>query len=447
VVETFENLQKQNPDKLSTYFSLANAYLADKQAAKAIKTYNYIEKQIGVNEQLSIQKKTIYLALNKEDKAIEEIKKLINAYPENTDYIRLLIDLYIANGHEYKVVELYQKIMEIIPDDATAPLIIADYYLRNDRVDEGTEIARKAIANPQLDVQTKLTFLVLNYLNKPIDASNKERVLGMADLMIKTHPESPRAYTFRGDVYSSLDEDELAIKDYKAALEFEKNIYDLWKKIIGYELEKAHYQSVCKLTEESLDYFPMSAELYLMGGIAHMRLKENTKAESLLKQGLELVVDDDWQRLQFYSSLGEVYNSLKDYPNSDTYFEKALEVDNKDPYLLNNYAYYLSLRREKLDKAKEMSLRSLEINPDNPAYLDTYGWILYLNNEFEKAKEYMLKALEKKPWDADILEHLGDVCYKLGQPDEALKYWERAKKKGSVSELLDKKITDKKLYE
>lgn len=446
-VEVYETLVKKKSFDINLQFNLANLYLQDNQPLKALKLYDEIEKQIGINDQLSVQKKNIYLSINKVDKAIEELDKLIIAYPENTDYIRLLIDLYIANGHEYKVVELYKKIIAINPLDGTAHLIIADYYLRNNKEKEGTEMAFMAIGNPQLDVQTKLTFLVLNYLNKGINESNQETVLKLADLMVETHPENPRAFTFRGDVYTSFKNDEKAILDYKTALGFEKDIIELWKRVIGYELEKGNYESAEKYANEALDYFPSSPEIYLLGGMANMRQQDNINAASLLNQGLDYVIKDKWLHYQFYTNLGEVYNSLKDYLNSDKYFEKALEIDTIDPFVLNNYAYYLSLRKDKLEKAKTMSARSLEIDPNNPAYLDTYGWILYLNEEYAKAKEYIEKALTAKPWDADILEHLGDACYKLGESDNALKYWEKAKKKGSVSEFIDKKIAEKKLYE
>ncbi|MBC8343240.1 MAG: tetratricopeptide repeat protein [Bacteroidetes bacterium] len=446
-VEVYESLVKKRSFDLNLQINLANLYLLDNQPVKALKLYDGIEAQLGINEQLSVQKKNIYLSLNKPEKAIEELEKLINAYPENTDFIRLLIDLYIANGHEYKVVELYHKIIAINPLDGTAHLIIADYYLRNKKEKEGTEMAFKAIANPKLDVQTKLTFLVLNYLNKDINDSNKETVLKLADLMVSTHGDNPRAFTFRGDVYSSLKEDDLAILDFKTALEMEKNILELWKKVIGFELQRGNYESAKGYADEALDYFPTSPEIYLFNGMANMRQQNNRNAENLLKQGLDYVIKDKWLYYQFYTSLGEVYNSLKEYTNSDKYFEKALEIDTIDPFVLNNYAYYLSLRKEKLEKAKKMSTKSLEIEPENPAYLDTYGWILYLTGDYTLAKEYIEKALELKPWDADILEHLGDTCYKLGLQDDALRHWQKAKRKGSVSEFIDKKIADKKLYE
>jgi tetratricopeptide (TPR) repeat protein len=116
--------------------------------------------------------------------------------------------------------------------------------------------------------------------------------------------------------------------------------------------------------------------------------------------------------------------------------------------LLNNWAYYLSQRKEKLDKAEEMSLMTIEIESTNPTYLDTYAWILYQQNKLDKATEYIEKALM---WggnsNAVIVEHYGDILYKAGNTEKAQEQWEKAKTLGKGSVLLEKKIIEKRLIE
>jgi predicted Zn-dependent protease len=115
--------------------------------------------------------------------------------------------------------------------------------------------------------------------------------------------------------------------------------------------------------------------------------------------------------------------------------------------VLNNYSYYLSLRRENLDKAKELSARLIKLEPDNPTYLDTHGWVLYVRGEYAAALPLLEKAARLNPSNATILEHYGDVLYKVGRNEEALKYWQLAKKNGAGSQWLDRKIAEKKLFE
>ena len=118
--------------------------------------------------------------------------------------------------------------------------------------------------------------------------------------------------------------------------------------------------------------------------------------------------------------------------------------------MLNNYSYYLSLRGDNLERAEELSARCNELEPDQANYQDTYAWILYKQGKFLQARDWLEKAVENGGGsNAVILEHLGDTHAKLNNITKALEFWNKAKEneKGDASDLLNKKIADKKLYE
>jgi Tfp pilus assembly protein PilF len=117
-------------------------------------------------------------------------------------------------------------------------------------------------------------------------------------------------------------------------------------------------------------------------------------------------------------------------------------------YVLNNYAYYLSLEGNELDKAEKMAKRAVTLDPENDSFQDTYGWVLFKQKKYKEAAEWILKAVQTKGEpSAEVLEHYGDVLYNLGDTSGALDYWIKAKQKGPGSELLDKKINEKKYYQ
>jgi Tfp pilus assembly protein PilF len=140
---------------------------------------------------------------------------------------------------------------------------------------------------------------------------------------------------------------------------------------------------------------------------------------------------------------------LKDYTKSDENYDKALELDPKDPNVLNNYAYFLSVRGEKMDKAELMSKESNALEPDQGSYEDTYGWIMYKQGKYSDAKIWIEKSLSHgSDKSATVLEHYGDILYKLGDTNKAYEYWLKAKNAGEgASEFLDKKLEGKKLIE
>ena len=95
-----------------------------------------------------------------------------------------------------------------------------------------------------------------------------------------------------------------------------------------------------------------------------------------------------------------------------------------------------------------MIQRAIELNPENANYLDTYGWILFLDKEYKDAEFWLLKAIDfGGANNGTILEHYGDVLYKLNKEVAALKYWELAKNNNNKSPILIQKINLKKYIE
>ena len=137
--------------------------------------------------------------------------------------------------------------------------------------------------------------------------------------------------------------------------------------------------------------------------------------------------------------------SQKKYSQCDTAYERALRLDAHNPLVLNNYAYSLAERGVQLQRAEEMSRRSLEKDSTNSSYLDTYGWILFKLGKFKEAEHYIKKAVNTGDSSAAVLEHLGDVYYRLNQPDKAKEYWSRALELDIKNSTLKEKVGRGKL--
>ena len=144
--------------------------------------------------------------------------------------------------------------------------------------------------------------------------------------------------------------------------------------------------------------------------------------------------------------LGDAYNGLKEYQKSDKAYEEALGVDPNNSLILNNYSYYLALRKENLDKAEKMSALLIKNNPTNASFLDTYAWVLFMKGNYKEAKKVMEKAIAGGDATATHFEHFGDILFQLNDIDAAIEQWQKARSLSIHHELLDKKIENKKLY-
>ena len=148
---------------------------------------------------------------------------------------------------------------------------------------------------------------------------------------------------------------------------------------------------------------------------------------------------------QFWTILGDAYNELKDHVKSDSCYVEALKLDPNNANALNNYSYYLSVRKKDLEKAKEMSKKSNELEPNNSSYQDTYGWILFQLEDYSNAKIWIEKAISNGgERNGTLLEHLGDVEFKLGNLTKASELWQKAIKAGGTTEFIQRKITEGK---
>ena len=200
--------------------------------------------------------------------------------------------------------------------------------------------------------------------------------------------------------------------------------------------------------EKALELFPNQAGICWFLGTAYLVEKDYESAVEVLEQGKKLSGVNEELKSYFNAQLGDTYNNLKNYKKSDESYEAALAYNPDNDHVLNNYSYFLSLRKEKLDLAKKMSTKLVMRNPENATYLDTHAWVLFMKGEYKDAKIYIEKAVNSNDeLSGTIIEHYGDILFKLGDVDSAVKQWQKAKGMDETSELIDKKIADRKLYE
>lgn len=447
-VKIYQKLIKNFPDRTDIYYDFADCYLRMNKPVDAIAIYDELEKKIGVNAELSLQKEKIYVRMGKFEKAVEEINKLITSAPDDAKYYGILAELYAANNKDAEAVETYQKALKIDGENPYINLSFSEYYRQKRDYTKGFIYLERAFNSEELDIDSKVKILLSYYVVSEKSEELKAQSLSLCDILIKSHPKEAKAYSVAGDFYYRDKKLEKAKEYFGKAVELDKSKYVIWNQLLIIESELQQFQEMIKHGKEAVELFPNEPTVYLLLGIAYLQEKNPTEAVLVLKQGKNMIIDNKALLGQFYANLGDAYYRTKQMELSDESYDEALKINPNDTYVLNNYAYYLSLRNEKLEKAEEMSKRSNEIDRDNASYNDTYGWILYSMGKYEDAKLWLEKAVANGASNnAVILEHLGDVAYKLKNSELALDYWIKAKNAGTGSDNLERKINEKKLIE
>lgn len=442
-----QNMVESDPDNIEHYQDLALNYIYQGEYKDAIEVYDEIEKRIGITEQISIQKQKLYLLMGKTGNAVEEIERLTEAFPEEVRFLEMLAEMYVTEKEWDKALATYEKILEIDPENPYINISLSDYYRKQGDEGKSLEYLKQGFANPELDIDTKIQILLAYYTVNEIYNELKEEAFMLASILVETHPDEPKAHSIYADLLYQDDRFKEARDSFRKVISLDSSKYLVWEQLLFVESELSDFKAMADESRRAIELFPQQPLLYLFAGVSKFQLREFEEAAKHLERGVQFVVGNDAMKAQFYSYLGDTYNELNAHTKSDEAYEKSLEFDPDNPIVLNNYAYYLSLRGENLEKAEQMAGRSVELDPDNGANQDTYGWVLYKMGRYEEAKKWIGKAIQNRESSAVVLEHYGDVLYKLGEKKEAVKYWEKASEKGEGSEFLEKKVRDKTLYE
>lgn len=446
--KVWSTIIKKNPDNIDYYYDLANAYIYENNLMEAIKVYDIIEKKIGITENISLQKQKIYLTENKFDKAVQELEKLSAASPDDTRYFAMLAELHMGKKMYDKALVYYNKILDKDPNEKFIHISLASYYREVGNKEKSYLELKKGFENPTLEIDTKIQILLSYYSITEIYNELKSQAFELSEILVKTHPNEAKAFSIYGDFMYRDKKFIEAREAFRKVNTIDSSKYEVWETLLIINSELNDTNALLTESERAIQLFPEQPLLYLFSGIANFQANNLKEAIRRLETGVKLVIDNEKLEAQFYTYLGDIHYKNKDYPKAYESYNKTLEIDSENVYVLNNYTYYLSLQAVDLDRAEEMGRKLNTLIPNNPSYQDTYAWVFYKLGRYEDAKKWILKALENGGTDNDIImEHCGDVFYKLGNKTEAFEYWMKAKKIGNGSEFLQKKIDEKKLYE
>ena len=444
----YEKVIELKPNYPEYYDRLAMAYIYAGKSMEAIKIYDQLEEKAGITEEYSMKKQSIYVQENKINKAIEELENLISAYPLEIKYHAVLAELCMNHGYEERALEAYERIAELDENDPYIHISLADYYKKQGNLVKSFEELKLGFYNPNLDIDSKIQILIRYYTVNEIYSELKDEAFELAEILLEVHPNDPKSYSMYGDFLYQDNRFEEARNAFRKVIELDSSKYLVWEQLLFTESELRDNEALYAESIRAIELFPEQPIPYLFAGGSLYEQQQWEECIRILERGAYFVVNNDRLLAQFYAYLGDAYNQVDETEKSDAAYDKVLTIDPNHDYVLNNYAYYLSLRGENLEKAAKMAKRATELQPNSSSNQDTYGWVLYKMGYYEEAKVWIEKAIENGAQENPvILEHLGDIYWQLGDQAKALELWIKAKEFGEGSELLDKKIKDKTLYE
>ena len=293
----------------------------------------------------------------------------------------LLGDLYKANNRDAEAFKVYEEMSANAPDNPAAHLALSDYYLSQGDKTKYFDELKQAFSSPDLPLGLKAQKLNVFIETQKNDTNSKNQAFELVEMVVKAHPNEAISHIIHGDMLNAYKQPEQALTAYKKAMNIDSNHFEVWYQMMVITYDLKQLDELTTISKEAITLFPNQAMPYYFNGLAHSLLDKHDSAIKSLKRGAMISVDNPDLAAEMHSLLGNSYNTIKEYEKSDKSFDKSLKINPNNVGVLNNYAYYLSLRNDKLDKAAEMSKKSNSLQPNNASYEDTYGWILFQQNK------------------------------------------------------------------
>jgi len=446
-VEIAENLQKMYPNKEEVYTMQASFFKETKQFEKAIAAYNRLETLVGINRNISLEKFQLYLLLDDQAKGNAEIEKLINKFPSDSRYKVLRGDIYLQQKGYDKALETYKQVLKDDPQNALVYLSLSNYYKEMNQPENAMKSIVSALKSEQLDVDTKVQVLG-QYIEKVTQDSTKlSETESLFKMLVDRYPMEEQVRGYYAVFLQFMKRFPEAVSEFESMININSKNDQTWMHLIQLNLTQKNFKQLISVADRAIKNMPKLPGWYFYKGIAEFQLNDFATSLASYKTGLPLVAAEQNElKGDFYAQIADTYYKLEKKDSAFVNYDKALEANPKNIMVMNNYAYYLSLEKTELSKAERMSAKTVELEPKNSTYLDTYAWILYQQKNYSLAKYYINRAIDYMAKDEEsgvILEHYGDILWKTNDQVNALRYWQKSYDAGNKTNDLKKKIENK----
>lgn len=447
-VEIYNGLLKDFPKKSDLYYSLIELYLSMGRMEDALSTLDQIDTVFGRSDVSVMTRFDILRRLGR----MEEAYQVLEAY--NREYsspqvLAMLGDYRMSMYEDSTALAYYDEALDIAPDYAPALLGKAEVFRITRRYEDYFRTIDVFIKDKDIPAEGKCDYL--KALVQHSDPNFLTRFQPSLDSVMTSfrsvHPGDSLVTALAGIYYYGTGRMDKA-KDC-----FRENV-EQWPESLGAAANYAEalmymgeWKELSAYTKDAYGRFPDELAFLEMSTLADYNLKAYDDVIATCSRIISVAPDDSARVLTAYTTLGDIYYHLGEKAKAYRSYDEALKVNPEYLTVLNNYAYFLSLDGRKLKKAYSMSRITVEKEPDNATYLDTFGWILYLQGRSEEAKPYFKHAMLYGGKESAVtMDHYAEVLFDLKEYSLAFVYWNQALAKDTEGEIpgLEEKIRQRK---
>lgn len=443
-IETYEKIYANTRDRDDVLNILIQLYDRQKDYDNMLRTIDRLESLEGSSEEITLARMRVLALKGDKEAELAELKSLSEKHPNDMNYHVMMGNWLLQNDRADEALKEYDYVLKMEPDNLMAQMSMLDYYRNVGEDSLANDLQEKMLINEDTPINSKMTLMRKVVADNEQEGGDSTQVLDLFHRILA----QPQKTTDMHELYAAymtlkkMPQDSInqALRD---ALEIAPDNAGVRLELIQAEWSKKNFDEVIRLSRAAQEYNPDEMAFYYFMGLAHFQKDERDEALNSFQRGVAQINESSNKEIvsDFYAIMGDILHEKGREKEAYAAYDSCLQWKPDNIGCLNNYAYYLSEQGKDLQRAEQMSYRTIKAEPQNSTYLDTYAWILFMQERYEESKLYIDQAVQNDSTvSVVILEHAGDIHAKVGEMDKALDFWRKARDNGNDSKVLIRKI-------
>ena len=451
-VKAYEKLAANSPERADVLDILVTLYAQLKDYDNMLGVLRRMETLEGANEELTLAKMRVYSLQGRKQEEFNELKTMSEKHPNDLNYRVMMGNWLLQNGKAEDAYKQYGEVLDIDPGNVMARMSMIDYYREAGMLQRADSLQEAMLVDTRTPVESKMTLMRRVVADNEKNGGDSTQVVGLFRKIL-ARPQETADMAELYAAYLSLKQmpQDSISKALEMVLAIAPDNAAAHLQLIQASWSKQDYDAVVRLSRKAIDYIPDEMAFYYFLGFAYVMKDDDDDALAALRSGVGQIDEDSNPDLvsDFYAIMGDILHDKGLAKEAYAAYDSCLHWKDDNLGCLNNYAYFLSEENMRLDDAARMSYQTVQAEPGNSTYLDTYAWILFKQKKYGEALQYIDMAVENdSAKSAVIIEHAGDIHAMNGDIDSAVKYWKKALEIGSENEkVIERKIKLRKYVE
>ena len=445
-IQELRTVLKQSPNDVQVMYQLAGALSADNKMKESNQIYNHILSISGSDPYIHYQKYKNFESMGMRDSVITELEAIQKLQPDNPSTLQSLTNYYLQDHKITKAKHLLRDVIQRNPGRNEPIILLSNVFIKINEPDSVAKLIRPIIQNTTVHSDRKeelVHYTLSKYSSRPHNQKIRDLTHDIVTDFTAADPQNPHSHTLAASFYINEQQTTKAISELEKSTALDPDNDTVWVELVRLTYNTGNHEAALAKAVEANQHVSDNAFIQFVIGSSYYSMQQLHQAAHWLKKASQLPAQHHFKSI-ICGLLGDTYSAIDQWASADSAYNAALHADSTNATVLNNYAYYLSKRNEKLEKAKKMALKALETDPENDSFLDTLGWIYFKLGRYDKAEDYLQQALDNKSASAEVMEHMGDVYQKQGKMEEAKKWWKKALNKDPKRAYLKNKIETEK---